>query len=63
MERCAHQILDKVDFRAVQQAKRNIVNNDGDAVALEQKIIVVALIVEAKPVLKPRAATTRNGNP
>jgi hypothetical protein len=56
LKRGAHEILDEIDFGAVQQAERHIVDNDGDTVSLEHKIIRVPLLVESKAVLEPRAS-------
>jgi hypothetical protein len=56
LERSTHQILDKINLGAVQQTERDIVDNDGDTVSLEHKIIRVPLLVESEAVLEPRAS-------
>jgi len=68
LERGAHQILDEIDFGAVEQVERHIVDDDRDTVALEDEIVRVSLIVKAQPVLKPGAAAAdtamrRNASP
>jgi hypothetical protein len=63
LERSPHQILDEVDLGTVQQAERDIIDDDGDAVSLEHKIIRVPLVVEGEAVLEPRASAAGDGDP
>src|ERR1044071_791594 len=60
LERGAHQILDEVHLGAVQEIERYIVDDDRDAIMLEDEIVRVALIVEAEAVLEPGAAAARH---
>src|SRR5580704_1567949 len=60
LERGAHQILDEIDLGAIQQIERNVVDDDGDPVALEHPIVGVRLVIEAQSVLEARAAAARD---
>src|SRR5581483_9265022 len=51
-----HEVLDEVDLAAVDELERGRVDHECHAVALEDRVVLVALVVEAEPVLETRAA-------
>jgi len=54
LKRSAHEIFDEIDFGAVQQTERDIVDNDGKhRFASNTKSSCVPLLVESKAVLDP----------
>src|SRR5579884_2415774 len=62
LERRPHQILDEIDFGAVEQTERNLVDDDDNPVFFEQHVVLVTLRVEREAVLEPGAAAARDGD-
>src|SRR5437879_2760490 len=61
LERRAHEVLDEVDLGTLHQLERGRVDDEPHALALEQRILLLALIVEAEAILESRAAAAGNG--
>src|SRR5579883_355070 len=63
LEGGAHHVLDEVDLGAPDELQRYRIDDELDAVALEDDVVVEARLVEGEAVLKAGAAAARDGEP